>query len=240
MKSWVLITREAHDVPELLPWLPDGLRLVPFPVLRLAPWEDAQAWENVTAHLKELGVLAFTSRHAPRAFLKQAKERGLGPAFAHLPVAAVGEATAAACREVGLSVSLVGNVGGAALAETIGRHFSPSVGIVFPCGREHREELVVVLKNAGFSVFPLPVYAMEPTPPWELPALPSQPPKAVVLTSPRAAVYYWQATQGQFSSVPHLAWGPTTAQELQKLGLAFTVLPQPNPKGLKEALCQIL
>lgn len=240
MKGWVLITREARDLAELQPWLPQGLEPVAFPVLRLAPWEDPQAWENLTRHLAELGFLAFTSRHAPRPFLVQAQHRGLATAFSRLPVAAVGEATAAACREAGLEVALVGGQGGESLAEAIGRHFSPPGDVVFPCGREHREELVSVLAAAGFSVFPIAVYAMEPTPASELPPLPPDKPLAVVLTSPRAAAQYWKATQGQFSSVPHLAWGPTTAQELQKLGLSFEVLPQPNPKGLKEALCRIL
>lgn len=240
MKGWVLITREAHDLPELLPWLPDGLELAAFPVLRFAPWEDTPAWKNVISHLAELRVLAFTSRHAPRPFLEQAQRRGLDTAFSRLPVAAVGEGTARACREVGLAVAIVGNQGGLALAEAICHHFSPPAGVAFPCGKEHREELVNSLKAAGFLVVSIPVYAMEPTPATELPPLPEKEPLAVVLTSPRAAVRYWQLTQGRFSGVPHLAWGPTTAQEMHKLGLPFAVLPQPNPQGLKEALCRIL
>lgn len=240
MQGWVLITREAHDLPELLPWLPDGLALVAFPVLRLVPWQDPQAWENLAQHLAQLRVLAFTSRHAPRPFLAQAQRHGLQGVFSRLPVAAVGEATAAACREAGLKVAIVGNQGGASLAEAIGQHFSPPTGVAFPCGREHREELILLLQAAGFLVFPIPVYAMEPTPASELPPLPAEKPLAVVLTSPRAAAQYWKLTQGQYSSVPHLAWGATTAQELKKLGVSFEVLPQPNPKGLREALCRIL
>ncbi len=240
MKGWVLITREAQELPELQPWVPEELELVAFPVLRQVPWEEPAAWERLARHLAELAVIACTSRHAPRPFLAQAQRRGLDAALTQLPVAAVGEATAAACREVGLSVALVGSQGGAALAETISQQIAAPSAVVFPCGREHREELVSRLHAAGFEVFPLPVYAMEPANPSQLPPLPPGSPRAVVLTSPRAASHYWQLTQGQFSAVPHLAWGATTAQELQKLGLAFEVLPQPNPKGLKEALCRIL
>lgn len=240
MSGWVLITREAQDLAKLQPCLPDALELVAFPVLRLTFWEDQQAWEKLTQHSSELALLAFTSRHAPRPFMVQAQRRGLATAFAQLPAAAVGEGTAVACRQEGLQVALVGAQGGEFLAEAVHRRFSPPAGVVFPCGRDHREELVCYLSAHGFSVFPVPVYAMEPTPASELPPLPSEPPQAVVLTSPRAATHYWQATQGRFATVPHLAWGPTTAQEVKKLGVPCAVLPQPNRKGLKEALCRIL
>lgn len=239
MKAWVLVTRAAQDVAELTPGLPEGLELFAYPVLRLVPWEEPERWEEVRQRLNDLELVAVTSPRTPEPLKAQAVSRGMEDRLLRLPAAAVGEATAAACRKVGLAVVLVGTHGGAALAREIAQRLVPPAGILFPCGREHREELPAALQSLGFSVLPLPVYAMEATPQEELPPLPETPPLAVVCTSPRAARLYWLATGGRWAEIPHLAWGPTTAQELETLGVKPQVLGKPNPQSLKEALCQI-
>lgn len=239
MKRWVLITREPWELDELAQGLPNDLELLPFPVLHRARYSNAAAWQQVEQHLGTLDLLVFTSKHAPEPFFQQAAERKLDSQLRGLPAAAVGPATAAACRQQGLEVTICGNAGGSQLASLILQHFLAPFTVVFPCGRDHREELAAELGKAGALVIPVPVYAMEPTSPEELPPLPFDPPAAVVITSPRAATFYWRATQGRFAGVPHLVLGPTTAMALRKLGVAPQILAKPNKHNLLEELCQI-
>jgi len=240
MSRWVLVTREEAELGELQGRLPDGVRLVAFPVLRLSPWESAQPWEALEGQLGKLSALAFTSRHAPGAFLAQARVRGLAEPLLCLPAAAVGAATARACHEAGFAVHLVGDGGGARLAQLMLQRFPRPLVVAFPCGRDHREELVEELSAAGATVLSVPVYAMALTPREELPQLPEGLPSAVVVTSPRAAQAYWQATGGGFATVPHLALGPTTAVALANLGLNPKALAKPSTEKLLEELCRIL
>lgn len=236
----MLITRESRDLGELRKVVPEEVELVAYPVLQLRPWEEPAAWDAIGQELPGIGLLAFSSRHAPHPFREQARRHGFEAAVIQLPAAAVGETTAAACRQAGLRVELVGEKTGEKLAEAIAQRFTPPCGVLFPCGREHREELLKVLKAKGFGVFVLPVYAMEPAAAAELPSLPADRPRAVVLTSPRAAALYWRHTQGRYAAVPHIAWGSTTALELTRLGVNPEVLDKPTPQSLKEALCRIL
>jgi uroporphyrinogen-III synthase len=231
MKGWVLVTRSQEDLG-LLP--AKDLTFFAYPVLRQVPWHSPTAWEQLLGHLSSLNLVAFTSRHAPEPFLQQAQERALAEVFLSLPVAAVGETTAAACQKAGFTVALCGQKGAQELAQLILQRF-PNPRVVFPCGREHRQELVVQLCQGGAQVFPLPVYAMDFTPREELPPLPPELPTAVVATSPRAAQAYWQATGGKYAAVPHLAFGTTTAAELARLGLKVKEL-KANWQELEE-LC---
>jgi len=240
MSRWVLVTREQAELGELQRGLPDGVRLVAFPVLRLSPWESPEHWEALERQLAKLSALAFTSRHAPGAFVAQARARGLAQKLLRLPAAAVGAATARACREAGFAVALEGDGGGAQLAQSMLQRFPRPLVVAFPCGREHREELVQELAAAGATVLPVPVYAMELTPPEELPPLPEGLPSAVVVTSPRATQAYWQATGGAFAAVPHLALGPTTAAAVAALGVAPKAVAKPTAEKLLEELCRIL
>ncbi|MGQ9835640.1 MAG: uroporphyrinogen-III synthase [Thermoanaerobaculaceae bacterium] len=239
MKRWVLITRGASEVEELARGLPNNLELLPFPVLRLASHSSAAFWQQLEQHLGTLDLLAFTSKHAPEPFFQQAAQRKLDSQLKKLPVAAVGSATAAACRQQGLEVTICGQGGGSQLARLILQHFTAPFTVVLPCGRDHREELESELGQGGALVIPVPVYAMEPTPPEELPPLPSDPPVAVVVTSPRAAAFYWQATQGRFAGIPHLVLGPTTAMALGELGVSPQMLAKPSMHNLLEELCRI-
>lgn len=239
MKRWVLITRGSSEVEELARGLPNNLELVPFPVLRLVSYSSEAAWQQLEQHLGTLDLLAFTSKHAPEPFFQQAAHRNLDRQLKRLPAAAVGTATAAACRQQSLSVTICGQAGGRQLAHLILQHFVAPFTAVFPCGRDHRKELETELSEAGALVIPVPVYAMEKASPEKLPPLPSNPPAAVVITSPRAAAYYWQATQGRFAGSPHLVLGPTTAMALEKLGVPPKMLAKPSMQNLLEELCRI-
>ncbi len=237
MSAWVLVTRGEDELAGLRATAPPQVTVVAYPVLRLVPWEEPATWEAVTPHLARINLLVFTSRHAPPPFLQQATSRGLTELLQRLPAAAIGQATAAACRHVGFQPVLVGEGGAQQLAEQlVERVHSPWV--LYPCGREHRQELKHALEPAGGTVFPLPVYAMDEVPTAELPALPPRQPLAVLATSPRAARAYWRATSARYALCPHFALGSTTARELAQLGLKPQILEKPSIESLWEELCR--
>ncbi|MCW8985559.1 MAG: uroporphyrinogen-III synthase, partial [Thermoanaerobaculales bacterium] len=192
MSGFVLITRHPAECGELQSALdPCGLKLRPYPVLRLTDVHDDDGWDRVMnrpADLLKDAWLVMASPRAPERFAAECRRRG-ADSLLELPVAAVGTGTAASARSAGFRVELVGPGTGAGLAEQLVDHVNEPTTFVFACGRDRRPELPRALAEAGQRVLPVVVYRMDPTPPRELPPLgPSL--EAVVLTSPRAARLY--------------------------------------------------
>jgi uroporphyrinogen-III synthase len=153
------------------------------------------------------------------------------------PVAAVGDATAEAATEASLSVQLVGPGTGAGLAKELTGVLEPGAPVVLACGKDRREELPTSLEAAGHTVHPVVVYAMNPTPPRELPPLgPNL--EAVVVTSPRAARLYLDAVGGLPLPLQHWALGPTTQEAAQSMGIQCKIPENPTITSLAEELCR--
>lgn len=117
-------------------------------------------------------ALILTSANAPRL-------AGAGlDAFAHLPVFAVGAATAAAARKRGLTVSETGERDGADLVATIAaRGFSRALLLA---GREH------AVHDGGIVARSIAVYAADPLP-IDTGAIDALADSVALLHSPRAA-----------------------------------------------------
>jgi uroporphyrinogen-III synthase len=240
LSRFLLVTRSEATLDEIRAALaPHAIEALAYPVLRDAPIEDAEGWDRVAAAPGSLRMIAMTSARAADPFRRGALSRGLWPTLGTLPVAAVGRATARAAEAIGLRVELIGTAGAPALVAQLAARLEGDAAVVHPCGRDRRDELGEGLRRAGRAVIPVAVYAMDPTPLAELPDLPAQPPLAVLLSSPRAARAYAEATAGRFAGVPHLAMGATTAAAAAELGLAVRTLADPTPDALVEELCQI-
>lgn len=240
MNNWVLITRPREEVVPLADALAArGTTLVPYPVLRETTAVDDEGWEQVRHCSSQLSLLFVTSARAPRQLRPQAEARQLWPRLASLPTAAVGVATAAACREVGLIASHVGEQGAVALAETLAGTLHKDDVVLHPTARHHREEAYAILASRGSRVIPLAVYEMIEVEEDRLPLLPGHPPAAVLLTSPRAAAAYLRHAPPHLLSAQHFALGATTARAASQLGLACRALSHPNPLLLLEELCRI-
>lgn len=238
MTRWVLVTRSAAQCRDLDSALAGhGMRVVPFPTLRLAPVEDAAGWSAVTAKLSVIAWVAFTSARAPAPLTEQARSRGVLTQLHRIPAGAVGRATAEAALAAGYRVVLTGNAGGENLARQVIGLARPGQLVLHACGHEPRPELAETLTAAGLVVLPLVVYTSELVPPDQLPALPEGSPTAVVLSSPRAARGYVQACGQRFASAPHFAFGRTTAEAAAELGITATALREPNDACLLEELC---
>lgn len=239
MRGWVLVTRPAHELQALAGALADhGMEVVPFPVLQDVAVEDEPGWQRVSDDVARIAVLVVTSPRAPRHFVGQAQQRGLWPALAPLPTAAVGAATARACRQWGLHVEREGSAGGGALAREMVANLHSGQTVLHPTGRHHREEAYAAFAAAGIEVLTVEVYDMRERETGTLPHLPEAAPAAVLLTSPRAAEAYLRAVPPQVLRAPHFALGPTTAAAAASLGLSPRTLSRPDPLLLVEELCK--
>lgn len=104
---------------------------------------------------RDFQAIALTSAHAL-------------PALAHwppahrIPLAVVGEATAAKARQLGWEPRIVGHSNAASLAETMARSLAPAHGpILYAHGRDLRYDLASSLRRQGFTVHTLEAYAAE-------------------------------------------------------------------------------
>jgi uroporphyrinogen-III synthase len=240
VSGFVLITRHPFDCGELQAMLdPCGLKLRPYPVLRLNEVHDEEAWGVVVERLPGLAVTAWlvlASPRAPERFAAACKKLGVEELL-DLPAAAVGTRTAEAARRAGLRVQQVGPGNGSGLAEQLTREIAEPTTFIFACGRDRRPELSRGLTDAGHEVLPVVVYRMDPTPVRELPPLgPSL--DAVVLTSPRAARLYLEGVGGLPLPCRHWALGTTTQAAAAAIGIDCLIPPEPNLESLAEELCK--
>ena len=105
----VLVTRAAHQAGKLS----DGLRAlgatpVEVPVLEIRPPENLKALDEALLSLAAYDWLILTSANTVRALAERAVSLGVG--FTQptgLKVAAVGQSTAAAARDVGLQITFI-------------------------------------------------------------------------------------------------------------------------------------
>jgi uroporphyrinogen-III synthase len=105
----VLVTRAAHQAGKLS----EGLRAlgavpVEVPVLEIRPPESFEPLDAALAKLDSYDWLILTSANAVRAIVERAAELGCSLVQPpRLKVAAVGEATAAAARNLGLQITFI-------------------------------------------------------------------------------------------------------------------------------------
>ncbi len=232
--GWVLATRTEEELEPLRAALElRGVRLLGYPVLCAeAPCDFTPQLEQA---LGQCSLIAFTSRRAPAALRRGAGK--LWPAVLQLPAAAVGATTAGAASREGFRVEVVGDAGGEALAALVRGALPPDGVVLHACGRAHRDEFRRTLAGSGIRVLAVVVYRVGETPAADLPPLPPEPPRVVLLTSPRAARAYLHASSGRFAGVPHLALGPTTASAAIEAGLPARPLSASTPDAVLEEIC---
>jgi len=240
MSGFVLITRHPSECGDLQSLLdPCGLKLRPYPVLRLSDVHDDDAWNTVMDRLSDLeqeAWLVMASPRAPERFVAECNRVGANTLLER-PVAAVGSSTAASAQSTGLQVELVGPGTGSGLAEGLVDEVNEPTTFVFACGRDRRPELPRALTDAGHLVLPIVVYQMDPTPARELPPLgPSL--DGVVLTSPRAAQLYLDGVGGLALPCRHWALGPTTRAAAAAIGIDCSIPIEPTFESLAEELCK--
>ncbi len=168
----VLNLRAAEDAPALTAALHgQGATVVERPVIAFAP---PQSWEPFDARLARLAPgdwIAFTSANALRWTLRRLAERtrragpegapqGTAGALKQARIAAIGQGTARALADAGLTVHLTPpeQFQAEGLRDALLQALRPGEAVWLPRAEQGRETLVEGLERAGHPVCVTPVY----------------------------------------------------------------------------------
>jgi uroporphyrinogen-III synthase len=104
----ILVTRARHQAGQLSAQLSAlGAEVIEIPAIEILPPESFQSLDNALRHLQQYQWLIITSPNTVRSIRERIEHLGLSlRAFSHLKIGAIGPATAAACNEFGLSISI--------------------------------------------------------------------------------------------------------------------------------------
>jgi uroporphyrinogen-III synthase len=174
--------------------------------------DDGASIAAATDRVEAARWLVVTSKHAAELLVNY-------PALLQGPrIAAVGEATASALRDEGISVDLVGpGTGGADLAELI---IETGVGgpVIFFGAQDPATGLGRGLRNAGIELIEAFAYRTVPAAPDESGLRAIENADLVLVTSPKAGT-----ALAQIASIPQgvVAIGPSTAEQLVRESVAL-------------------
>lgn len=238
----VLLTRSPEDSGELTRRIGQaGGGAICVPMIRIAPPEDPEPLRRVRENLSAFRWLVLTSRHGAARILE-----GLRP-VADLDIAAVGESTARAIRDLGWSVAHVSSgKGGAALAVELSAMGVSGETVLYATSDLGGDELPERLRDAGVRMTVVEAYRT-------LPPEPSDPSierlvrdveggrhDIAVFASPSAVRNFAGlfVTGGAYpAGLPAVAIGATTEKALKQAGArAVTKAARPDAAGLFEAV----
>lgn len=189
--------------------------------------------------LRRYHGVVFTSVHAVDVFVASLRSIDQDArALAGIRIAAVGGETAAALRARLLEPDLVGDGGGAVLAEAL-LDAAWSSTLLYPQAADGRSELVETLRKGGIAVDVVVAYDAVVDEQQLVAALAvhrREPFSAIALGSPRIAER-WLALSGD-TTTRYGVLGATTAATLERAGITPLVAPTPNLEALVSALAQ--
>jgi uroporphyrinogen-III synthase len=245
----VLVTRAAHQAGKLS----DGLRAlgavpVEVPVLEIRPPESFAALDAALQALPAYDWLILTSANTVRALAARASELGLSLRnLAALKVAAIGEATATAARNVGLQITLTPE---SYVAESLVETLNGQVAgqkILLARAAVARDVIPDALRAAGAQVDVVDAYrnAMPEAAPEQLRQALAGGIDAATFTSSSSATHLQAAAQAAgltwpFAGVAAVSIGPITSATLRASGWEPAIeADQSDIPGLLAAVVQL-
>jgi uroporphyrinogen-III synthase len=246
----VLVTRAAHQAGKLS----DGLRALGFEpvevaVIEIRPPSDFAPVDRALRSLSEYDWLVLTSANTVHALADRAASLGLSLAvLPHLNVAAVGEATATAARNAGLSVELVPESYVAeSLAEILAEQ-TRGKKVLLARAAVARDVIPDALRVAGASVDVIDAYrnVMPESAPALLRDALQKGIAAAAFTSSSTVTHLADAARQAgiafpFAGVAAISIGPITSQTLRDLGWEpVAEATQSDVPGLIHAVARVL
>ena len=223
----VLVTRAIHQAGKLS----DGLRAlgaepVEVPVLEIRPPANSEPLDAALRKLGNYDWLILASGNTVRALVERASALGIALVQPEgLKVAAVGEATAAAARGVGLQISFVPE---AYVAESLAEGLMgqiPGRRILLARAAAARDVIPDALREAGAEVDVVDAYrnVLPEAAPEQLRLMLAEGIDAATFTSSSSATHLAEAARltgigWPFSGVPAVSIGPITSRTLRELG----------------------
>ncbi len=235
----VVVTRAAHQAAGLsAAFEAAGATVVRLPLIELVPPADEGALEQETRNAPGYDWLVFTSANAVETFLRLSEAADRMP-----PCAAVGPATAAALRRLGVEPALEAARSRAeGLLEALRPRLRSRARVLVPQAEDARPDLVAGLGAAGVRVPAVVAYRKR------LPAAATAAARSifassigwVTCTSPRIARHLarllddeWPRRRGELRAI---SIGPVTSAELRRLGVEPAAeAATPSNRGLVEA-----
>jgi uroporphyrinogen-III synthase len=159
----VLVTRPAEQAGPLVHLLEGaGARVLQLPALVIAPGVDPQQAAGVLAHLRELNLAIFVSANAVRHGMPLIQGHGGLPP--HVPIAAVGEATARGLHAAGIAevITPAPRYDSEALLALPALRAVAGARVLIVCGAGGRELLAETLRARGARVERLECYRRIP------------------------------------------------------------------------------
>ncbi len=242
----VLVTRQANQAGEWRRAL-EAAGAVPVlvPMIRTAPLRDAAALTRVFGALASYDWLIAASANALRELGGAARERGAELAKLRARVACVGEASAAAARELGFAPeALPGGDAQRLLASLLAQQDWRGKRVLLPRAASAGDALPAGLRAVGARVDELALYCTEPAP-FDRAALiaelEARQIDAIAFASPSAARHFAAGIGPEgctaARSAAIVAIGPVTAEALRAAALAPDVIAEtPSAGGLVAAL----
>jgi uroporphyrinogen-III synthase len=223
----VLVTRAPHQAGKLS----DGLRTlgaepVEVPILEIRPPASFDALDRALRQLDRYDWLILTSANTVRAITDRATELKLRlEPPPSLKIAAIGDATAAAARKAGLTVTLVPE---SYVAESLTKGLTSLVSgrrILLARATVARDVIPVVLQQAGAEIDVVDAYrnVMPEDAPERLRSVLAAGIDAVTFTSSSSAKHLADAARAAgikfpFAGVRAVSIGPVTSQTMRELG----------------------
>jgi uroporphyrinogen-III synthase len=246
----VLVTRAAHQASKLS----EGLRALGFEpvevaVIEIRPPLDFGPVDRALRSLSEYDWLVLTSANTVHALADRAASLGLSLAAAlHTKVAAVGEATAAAARDAGLSVALVPET---YIAESLAKSLAQQTRgkkVLLARASLARDVIPDTLRAAGATVDVVDAYrnVMPDAAPTLLRDALQMGIAAAAFTSSSTVTHLADAALQAgiafpFAGVAAISIGPITSQTLRDLGWEPTVeATQSDVPGLIQVIGRAL
>ncbi len=165
----VLVTRPAHQTAGLEALLRErGAEPVRFPVIQIEAPTDPAPIREAVSRLESYRWILFTSANGVRAFRDRLFEQGLDArSLSGLRVGAIGPATAACLRDVGITADLVPPryVAESMLEALRERDSWSGVPVLLPRAREARDLLPDGLRDLGAHVDVVEAYRTDPVDP---------------------------------------------------------------------------
>lgn len=243
----VVVTRPRERAGPLVAALEaEGVDVILFPAIELAPPTDPAPLEAAAARLRDYDWVVFTSAYGVRGLADALVRQGVRLADGAPHAACVGESTAAAAREAGWTAAVRPHQAtGAALARAL---LQCGVGagsrILFPRAADAREELPRLLREAGAAVDEVEAYRK--TGPTEGDELLRQHITAgnidvLTFTSPSTVNNFMALFGPEARGIPAVVIGPTTAAAAEAAGLRVAgVATESTTRGLVEAVFNVL
>jgi uroporphyrinogen III methyltransferase/synthase len=225
----VVVTRARHQAGKLAALLRgQGAEVVEMPLIDIEPlpMTSDEIGEGIEALLGDRdGLVCFTSPNAVREFflVLYAAIQADARALAGWKVAAIGNSTARALAEHGVSADLIpGQAVAESLLESLRKEDLKGRKVLIPRAESAREVLPDGLREMGAEVLVMPLYRTVPVAPDEATLKEASDADAITFTSASTVANLLAAVPGGLPDVAGISIGPVTSDAMRGAGIEVT------------------